>query len=167
MPLKPHTAFGMERIHVHRLAAVTPARRDGERNADSFARKFFRARRSFGHAADAGVGDDAFHGFSRSDNAAWRSISRRPCHVHGLFFERFAHAARRPSIVGRMPILGSEPLKTESWLIRLALRGILPPSRRSSISSVGTERVNVGLNASGPQRDFVASVGSSDRVDSN
>ena len=37
VPLKPQTALGVERVHVHRLRAVAPAGRDGERDADALA----------------------------------------------------------------------------------------------------------------------------------
>ena len=53
--------FRRERVHVHRLAAVTPTRRDGQRHADAFFRKFLRTQRRFRNAADTLVRDHAFH----------------------------------------------------------------------------------------------------------
>ena len=52
--------FGRERVHIHRLAAVTPTWRHGQRNADAFALKLGGALRGFADAADCAVGDDDF-----------------------------------------------------------------------------------------------------------
>ena len=38
-----------------------------------------------------------------------QEIRSRSSHAHRLPFERFAHPLRRPSIAGRMPILGIAP----------------------------------------------------------
>src|ERR1017187_4936404 len=81
-------------IHVHRFAAVAPAGRDREREADAFACEFLGASRRFRHAADAGVGNDAFDAPAVRITQAGRNQFRGGSgHVHRLFFERLADTA--------------------------------------------------------------------------
>ena len=86
--------FRRERVHVHRLTAVTPAGRDGQRNADAFFRKFLRTQRRFRNAADTLVRDHAFHFCAIGMPEVLRQeLGRRFGHGHGLFFQRLANAA--------------------------------------------------------------------------
>ena len=101
MPLKPQTALGMQRVHVHRLGAVAPAGRHGERDAHAFAGELLGGAGGLGHAADAGVGD---HALDRQP-VGWRRFCADELgdglgHAHRLPFERFAHALA-PAVDGR------------------------------------------------------------------
>ena len=89
----PHS-LGRERVGVHRLGPVAPARRDGERDTDVLAAELLGAGRRFGDAADAGVRDDALDRLSgRVAQGRTNELRRGLCHGHGLGFEGFAHAA--------------------------------------------------------------------------
>jgi hypothetical protein len=106
------------RVHVHGFGAVAPAGGDGQRDAHAFAAELVGAGRGLGDAADGAVGDDAFDG--RAVVVAQLGADQRGDglrHVHGLVFEGLADAARRPSMVGRMPILGISPDKVIGWWI--------------------------------------------------
>ncbi len=89
----PH-GLRSQRVGVHRLGPVTPARRDGERDADVFATELLRTGRGLGHATDRGVGDDAFDRLAgRIAQLRGDEFGRGFGHVHRLDFERFTHAA--------------------------------------------------------------------------
>jgi hypothetical protein len=83
-------------VHVHGLAAVAPAGRDGERVTPTFSRrKLVSAGGGLGDAADAGVGDHALDG--SAGGVAQRGadqLGRGLGQGHGLLFERLAHAAQ-------------------------------------------------------------------------
>ena len=82
-----------QRVHVHRFAAITPARGDSERNADVLAREFFGARRRLGHTADAGVGDDALDGLAvRVAQIGGKEFRGGLRHAHDLAFQGLADA---------------------------------------------------------------------------
>ena len=83
-----------ERIHVHRLGPVAPARRDGQRGGHIHAGELLRAGRGLIHAADRRVGDHALDGLAvRITQRAGNQCGGRFRHVHGLVFERFADAS--------------------------------------------------------------------------
>ena len=137
----PH-GLGNDRVHVHRLAAVTPARRHGQRQADAFAREFFRAGGGLGHAADAGVGDDALRRVCRSGNAVFRRSSRATALARFMVCVSSDSRTppRRPSMVGRMPILGSFLNSGLSIIFTFVKQAAVyrnpPTGRRRSYSSV-------------------------------
>ncbi len=92
--VEPPHGFLRERIHVHGLGPVAPARRDGQRGGHVHGGEFLRARRRLVHAADRGVGDHAFDGLAvRVAQRAGDQRGRRFRHVHGLVFEGFADAS--------------------------------------------------------------------------
>jgi len=98
--VEPPDRFRNLRTHVHRFAAVAPAGRDRERHADAGLGEFLRARGRLSHAADAAVGDDAFHGLAvRIKQIGGNQFGGGLGHVHRLFFERFADAAE-PAVNG-------------------------------------------------------------------
>ncbi len=87
--------LGNGRVHVHGLAAVTPAGRDREGNAHAFARKFFSASRGLSHAANARVRNHAIHRLAVGVTKLFGDeFGDRFGQVHRLSFERFAHATQ-------------------------------------------------------------------------
>ncbi len=88
----PHRFYG-ERVDVHRFAAVAPAGRNGQRGAHVFARKFIGTARRFRAAADGRIRDDDFcRRAVRVKDVAFNKFFCAFRHVHGLFFQAFAHA---------------------------------------------------------------------------
>ena len=82
-----------QRVHVDRFAAVAPARRDGDRQADVGDLELVFARGRFGHAADAGIGDHALDRLAGGvAQILLQELGRANGHVHRLLFERLAHA---------------------------------------------------------------------------
>ena len=87
--------YGLDRVrvHVHGLAAVAPAGRDRDGDGDALAGELLRAGGGFGHAADGGIGDDAFDGGPvRIAEAAGQQGGDALRHAHGLVFQGFADA---------------------------------------------------------------------------
>ena len=81
------------RVHVHGLAAVAPAGRDRDGDGDALAGELLRAGGGFGHAADGGIGDDAFDGGPvRIAETAGQEGGDALRHAHGLVFQGFADA---------------------------------------------------------------------------
>ena len=104
--------LGQQRIHVHGFRAVAPAGRDGERHAHARSGELLRRPGGLGDAADAGVGDDAFH--RRAARVAERSeISRATVLARPMvwFSSDSRTPLRRPSMAGRMPTFGSVPTR--------------------------------------------------------
>jgi hypothetical protein len=112
--------LGHRWVHVHGLAAVTPAWRHRQRQPGAFAREFFRARGGLGHSADAGVGNDAFHPLAvgmaqRSPMSLATDLARFMVCVSS----DSRTPPRRPSMAGRMPILGSVLNSGFSMILRV------------------------------------------------
>ena len=85
--------FGRERVHVKGLAAVAPAGRDGQGDADVVGLEFVRAGGGFRRTANAGVCDHALDGFAGGVADVGLNESRgRLGHVHGLIFQGFPDA---------------------------------------------------------------------------
>ena len=85
--------LGSERIHVKCFTAVAPARRNGQGDADVVGLEFVRAGGGFRRAADAGVRDHAFDGFSGGvADVGLNKGGGRLGHVHGLIFQGFPDA---------------------------------------------------------------------------
>ncbi len=107
----PHR-LGHDGIRVHHLGAVAPAGRDREADRDPFTLELLRAGGGLRHGADAGVGDDAFHGHSiRVPQLAREERCRRLGHGHHLLLQRLAHPFA-PAVDDRTdPDLGDAPLQ--------------------------------------------------------
>ena len=89
------TPYGLDRmrVHVHGLAAVAPAGCDRDGDGDALAGELLRAGGCFGHAADGGIGDDAFDGGPvRIAETAGQQGGDALRHAHGLVFQGFADA---------------------------------------------------------------------------
>ena len=101
----------VERVHVHGLGAVAPAGSHGQGDGRLPRGRTSRAGGRLGDAADAAVSDDAFdRGAGGVADASGDELGRGLGHGHRRRLERLAHALP-PSMVGLMPILGSEPTR--------------------------------------------------------
>ncbi len=86
--------FQGHRVHVHRFGTVTPTGGNGQRGADVFAGELVGAGGGFGHAPDGGAGDHAPDRRTvQIAELAADQFGGGFGHVHGLDFQRFAHAA--------------------------------------------------------------------------
>ena len=100
-PVEPPDSFRSQRVHVHRLGAVAPARGDGDRDAHSGAGELVCGSRCFDHAADRVVRDHALHRCPVRVAQILRQQGRsRAGHRHRLVFEGLADSAP-PPIDGR------------------------------------------------------------------
>ncbi|MPM64699.1 hypothetical protein SDC9_111587 [bioreactor metagenome] len=83
----PHRLLG-KRIHIHRLGAVAPAGRHGQRRGDAFTGELRGAGGRFVDAADGRVGDHALDRFAVRIFQCSDQPGRGFRHVHGLDFQR-------------------------------------------------------------------------------
>ena len=92
----PYCLYGVG-IHIHRFTAVAPAGGDGDGHGNAFAGELFRAGGGFGHAADGGVCDYAFHG-GTVGIAEFLAYEFRYAqgHSHSLVLEGFAYTVHSP-----------------------------------------------------------------------
>ena len=89
--------LGSERIHVHRLGPIAPARGHRDGDADAFAPEELSRLRRLGDAADAVRSDDALYGRTvRITQFGTQQRCRRLRHCHRLVFERLANPSPPP-----------------------------------------------------------------------
>ena len=95
-------ALDRHRIHVHRLRAVAPARRDRQRDVHARAAELLCARRRLRDAADGRVGDDDLHRLAvRVAQVLLKELLRGACHTHGLLLKCAAHVENTAPPVNR------------------------------------------------------------------
>ena len=121
-----------QRVHVDGLAAVAPARRHRHRRADVRAGELGFAGGGFRHAGDAWCRRSRTPPLRRPGGAAWPTAAPRcgaPSPSSALPAIRARHW-RRPSMIGRTPILGKELVI--SWIFLLTWSRFHPVCRRAS-----------------------------------
>ena len=94
--------FDRHRIHVHRLRAVAPARRDRQRDVHARAAELLCARRRLRDAADGRVRDDDLHGIAVCvAQVLLEELLRCACHAHRLLLKCAAHVENAAPPVDR------------------------------------------------------------------
>ena len=137
--------LGRERVHVHRLGPVAPARRDGDRHADALEPEQLGDLGRLVDAADVVVGDDDLDGRCRRGSATTRGSARRCARAIARVWPSSDSRTPccRPSTAGRIPIFGQSPTKrpvvlmVAMWILSRTRGGFGPPGGGAAGSQSG------------------------------